>query len=414
MKIITMEQQKALIIAEMSGVITPEEQEYLDQLRKDDPAIQLLSDQLYEELAPDKIGLNDYVPPTAAEIMALVEREEEHQQPKRRSFSRYILPVAACILAAMFLIKKIYKQPGNEKQPVITPIVQQEYDLRINGQNVLLGNAVVLKVRDGKLITNDKWKFGDTVNAIKQEQVSIQFLENSGHISNDQNTSERVLYQHSDDDQMIIASLHVPRRRHMQVILEDGTVVMVNADSKLEFPISNHGKNRNISIDGEAYIDVTPNAEAPMFVHTDSLKVQVLGTKFNINTYWQEEKVSLIQGSVKVTKAGRSQLLKPSEEIFSSVGVFDKRSFSQEDATAWLTGKINFKDATLQVLKQAVKQFYDVDLKIDTSVTEKHCMFNINLNKPVEVCLAQYAQINNLVYDTTNHQHILKQIDDTQ
>lgn len=84
--------------------------------------------------------------------------------------------------------------------------------------------------------------------------------------------------------------------------LPDGSIVWLNADSKLSYSESFSRKNRNVRLEGEGYFEVA-HGEHPFVVRTDSTQIKVLGTKFNVKNYDDENyiRVSLLEGSIALS-----------------------------------------------------------------------------------------------------------------
>ena len=92
------------------------------------------------------------------------------------------------------------------------------------------------------------------------------------------------------------------------VILSDGTSIQLNADSKISYG-SNYGNgNRNVSLKGEAFFNVTPS-NVPFIVSTDYAKVTVLGTKFNVRARDDGFETGVNEGSVEINKNDKSLVL---------------------------------------------------------------------------------------------------------
>ena len=118
-----------------------------------------------------------------------------------------------------------------------------------------------------------------------------------------------------------ISSIVTKNGNRTKVVLPDGSQVWVNAGSKLDYDHSTFNKElREVSLNGEAYFDVTKNHEKPFIIHTKKMDIKVLGTVFNVRTY-SDEKISeaaLINGSIEVTLKDRKDqkiILKSNEKI---------------------------------------------------------------------------------------------------
>ncbi len=102
--------------------------------------------------------------------------------------------------------------------------------------------------------------------------------------------------------------------------LADGTLVTLNADSKLDYPENFSGNTREVTLQGEAFFEVAHNAQSPFIIHTKAMDIKVLGTVFNVKAYNGDRisEASLIKGSIEVIinnrKAGNI-ILKPNEKI---------------------------------------------------------------------------------------------------
>ena len=105
--------------------------------------------------------------------------------------------------------------------------------------------------------------------------------------------------------------------------LPDGSKVWVNSDSRLSYGSRFNQKERVLSLEGEAYFEVTPDKDRPFIVETDELAVRALGTSFNVKSYEEEKDVStvLMTGKVEVTSDYDRLVLNPNERI-----VFNKQT----------------------------------------------------------------------------------------
>jgi ferric-dicitrate binding protein FerR (iron transport regulator) len=118
-----------------------------------------------------------------------------------------------------------------------------------------------------------------------------------------------------------ISSVVTKNGNRTKIVLPDGSQVWLNAGSNLDYNNSTFNKElREVSLNGEAYFDVTKNEAKPFIIHTKKMDVRVVGTAFNIRSYNDEKiaEASLIRGSIEVTLKDRKDqkiLLKPNEKI---------------------------------------------------------------------------------------------------
>jgi transmembrane sensor len=156
-----------------------------------------------------------------------------------------------------------------------------------------------------------------------------------------------------------------PRGGVYEITLPDGTHVWMNADSKLSFPSKFSGRERKVSLSGEAYFEVT-KSEQPFIVATDKQEVRVLGTHFNINSYNDEAatKTTLLEGSVRVSASdgkNASYVLKPGEQAINN-GRIRVDKVDLEEAVAWKNGNTVFENKTLEDIMRDLSRWYDVSI----------------------------------------------------
>jgi len=122
-------------------------------------------------------------------------------------------------------------------------------------------------------------------------------------------------------NEQAISSIVTKNGNRTKVVLPDGSQVWLNAGSNLDYNNSVFNKDlREVTLNGEAYFDVTKNATKPFIIHTKKMDVKVIGTAFNIRSYNDEKtaEASLIRGSIEVTLKDRNDqkiVLNPNEKI---------------------------------------------------------------------------------------------------
>ena len=102
-------------------------------------------------------------------------------------------------------------------------------------------------------------------------------------------------------------TLNVPYGEKYSIVLPDGTKVFLNAGTTLRYPDHFEGGSREVYLNGEAYLEVTKDAEHPFVVKTEEVEVKVLGTVFNVNAYPEGEwvRTTLVEGKVEAVCGGR-------------------------------------------------------------------------------------------------------------
>lgn len=180
------------------------------------------------------------------------------------------------------------------------------------------------------------------------------------------------LYYSSAKNSMVEISVAFGEKEHL--LLPDSTEVWLNAGSLLRYPRRFADARRQVYLDGEAYFSVRKDAARPFRVETSRLSVKVLGTKFNVKAYPDEERIitTLSSGKVEVsTPSQPAQILKPNEQL-----TYDKRTsrisiaeVPAVDAEAWITGKLIFTEASLAEIQQTLERRYNVVMENATTVS---------------------------------------------
>lgn len=144
------------------------------------------------------------------------------------------------------------------------------------------------------------------------------------------------------------------------VTLGDGTRVMLNANSTLEYPASfDDAEVREVRLKGEAHFEVTKNPHRPFVVKAGEMQTQVLGTVFDVKAYRKDApKVTLMEGKVKVSNADTEVEMRPGQTATLQADkiVVSKASSSASD---WLEGDFDMDQVTLAEAMSDIGAWYN-------------------------------------------------------
>ncbi len=163
-----------------------------------------------------------------------------------------------------------------------------------------------------------------------------------------------------------LATIIVPPGEEYTVQLADGSEVMLNADSRMDFPLT-FGSKRDITINGEAYVQVAKQENQPFQVHLPNSTVQVLGTSFNVNTYEaSQEQVLLETGAVKMVTADGDVLLHPGQAVSYLPGKVPLvNHMDTAMALAWKRGYYAFQGAPIKEVSKVIERNYRIKVILD-------------------------------------------------
>jgi hypothetical protein len=234
-------------------------------------------------------------------------------------------------------------------------------------------------------------KFADVPHENFDESI-IRLSDGSTHIlkNNDsyieyQKDENRVIVEESPAQQEVIENkptgketqlnqVIVPYGKQQRLSLSDGTFVYLNSGSQLVYPADFSGKKREVYLIGEAFFEVTKNIDKPFIVKTEKVDIQVLGTKFNVSSYLDENMVSavLVEGKVKVLQNDnlfikKEYILNPDEGFFLTNENKEGKikSVDVNNYVSWKSGVFQFKEMTFKQVIQKVNKYYNQSIKIE-------------------------------------------------
>ena len=196
-------------------------------------------------------------------------------------------------------------------------------------------------------------------------------LSRSNNTAISKNGVGKVIYRQSSKlilskVKLLYDTLTTPRGGVWNIKLADGSIVWLNASTSIRFPESFANKERSVElINGEAYFEVTHDANRPFKVRVSGQVIEDLGTHFNINAYQDEDniKTTLLEGRIKLSKGNKSAILKPGEEAISINDRIVVGKADLDQSIAWKNGYFQFNYETLESILRKVSRWYDVDLQ---------------------------------------------------
>ncbi len=227
------------------------------------------------------------------------------------------------------------------------------------------GERAILKLYNGKTVVLDS----TMKSSLIAHEANVRIEMDSNH-----------LLRYSSHDSIGMANVNknneliIPKGGEYQVVLADGTKVWLNSASRLIYPQSFMGKERRVVLSGEAFFDVTHDAERPFVVETSRMNVKVLGTRFNVNDYDDNEEVSttLVNGSVEIISGDQQAFrLVPGEQAYGKENELEKREVNVRLYTSWIDGKFLFNNTELEEIAKQISRWYDVEIFFSSESVKK-------------------------------------------
>lgn len=162
-----------------------------------------------------------------------------------------------------------------------------------------------------------------------------------------------------------------PSGEQLQVMLADGSTVLLNGNSSLSYPRSYGLIKRTVSINGEAYFDVE-SSDKPFIVHAPTTMVEVLGTKFTVLD-WKESKYTKPSIMVEEGKVAVSAYTDDSYQLVKDEGVtFDRstQSFSEyknvnQEKSSWINGELFFDNLGMNEFFERLELHFGTSIRIE-------------------------------------------------
>lgn len=281
------------------------------------------------------------------------------QRPWRISWMRY----AALFVLPLLVGGIVYFSWDNAREPEdtsprIVPGVSMAELVLPDGTKVWLDREMNRALEEG--VTNS----GDTLNYTKVVASEVQDSSEVYHI------------------------LRVPRGGEYTLVLADGTMIYLNAESELRFPKQFKGKSRKVYLEGEGYFDVQRNEKQPFIVEMKQVEVRVLGTSFGVRAYTEEKNVltTLVQGRVNVEVGGKQVALSPGQQAdFNREN--DGLTVTEVDVeqyVSWKDGRLVFDNKPLEFILEELGRWYSFDV-FYTNKDLKEIPYSLNIKKHEDI-----------------------------
>ena len=248
----------------------------------------------------------------------------------------------------------------------------------------------------GNSVNLQKENVGETING-----SNIRVEEN--HIAYDSmvNNTRGVEYN----------ALVIPAGYMYNVTLADGTRVMLNAGSRLKYPVEFIGERREVELSGEAFFDVT-KSEKPFEVNVSGSKIRVYGTRFNVKTTRLNTlEAVLVEGNIGFQSPNRNEIrITPGEQVSydSGSGHVEVRQVDTRYATAWMDGVFKYQDKKLNLVLEDISAWYGVEFEPQVDITIIEVTMNLNKKTPINEVISFIELMTNCKFVKERGHYIIK------
>ncbi|WP_270593957.1 MULTISPECIES: FecR family protein [Butyricimonas] len=371
-----------LIFLHIQGMTDNAQEKELDEWRSVSPR--------HEELFQRMLS-SEHVEKSISRFVKTEEEEErgwrQLQQKARSGRSvRKIkwFPYAAAIVLILS-VGGVFYFSGDKEQTEILPIAKNEVQVP--------GSRAVLILPDGRKVDLEN----EVLRSDLAQSDSLLLV-----------SARSLKYRDIDspDATEIFHTLEIPRGGEYLLTLSDGTMIYLNSESTLSFPVKFQGKERKVYLTGEAYFKVAKNTEHPFVVTAGELEVLVTGTTFGVRAYKDEKDIqtTLESGQVTVRVEGKSVKLVPNKQVLfnkSTMGL-EVRDVDVDLYLAWADGRLVYDNCPLEKILTDLGRWYNIDVFYSRDELRSY-QFSLNMKKHEE-----FTQVLELIGKTGEVQFEIK------
>ncbi|SDD69739.1 FecR family protein [Mucilaginibacter pineti] len=289
---------------------------------------------------------------------------------------------AALILISLTIGGFLLVRKNNKQQ-----LAANEYKGIVPGSN-----KAMLTLANGKRIALDDATKGEIA---KQAGITIT-----------KTADGQIVYQaarNTGSDEAFQNTISTPKGGQYKVILPDGTQVWLNAASSLSYPTLFKGNERMVTLNGEAYFEVTKNPAMPFRVKSGVQLIQVLGTHFNVNAYADEStiKTTLLEGAVKITAGANTSIIAPGQQTEvnqTGEGAIAKHQVDVDKETAWKNGVFSFAGDDIRSVMRQVCRWYNIDVVYGDNLPKEKYYGEISRNSSLGG-IFRILELNNVKFE---------------
>jgi transmembrane sensor len=176
-------------------------------------------------------------------------------------------------------------------------------------------------------------------------------------------------------DRLVSSTIYAPLGARVSFSLPDGSSGMLNSGSHLSYSIP-FSSNRNVTLEGEAWFNISHDESHPFEISTGSSTVKVLGTSFNMSAYPEENYVEVVlqQGEVEFSdnKGDEKVIILPSERLIFQNGNISKSMADPAKYNAWTTGKLVFRGDLMEEVARRIERWYNVKVELANKELNKY------------------------------------------
>lgn len=248
---------------------------------------------------------------------------------------------------------------------------------------------------------------GGTIIDISNNSTLNLSEKNNSAVIRDSSSEKEIALDRKKANRLI-----VPFGKRSTIILADGSKVTLNSGTEMDFPARFSKHSREIWVQGEIFIDIVHQSGTPFTIHTPNSQIIVYGTSFNVTSYADEqrESVVLVNGSVQVKSMNSSIRLKPNEMALIEKGVLKHKEVDVSAYISWKNGYLQLNKTPLNEVLQKIGRYYNVEFRYphNLNLDERTCSGKLFLSDNMDDVLEAFSKLTFLTYETNKESIYIK------
>lgn len=357
-----------------------EQNAHWENFRCDNPHLEQSIEEAIVQFSALKIDQHT-LPQTEKQALYSIVMQNINRHKKRRVFLQYVSSIAVVLVIG--IVSAIYLNL-HKNNSLITPLQENT----IIGQTLLDEEVYIISGDNKTSLTNNS---------------KLEFTHNENMVITDSAQSKQELKLASASMNKLV----VPFGKRSNLILADGTKVWLNSGTQVDFPTKFTGQKREITVNGEIYIEVKEDAQIPFIVRTNNMDIEVYGTSFNVSDYSDDitKTVVLVEGSVGITTAGKETKLQPNSKLEITNGQITEEKVDVSEYICWTQGVMEFKESPVSEILKKVGRYYNVEFENspDISLNDKTFSGKLFLSNNLDSVMVSISLLSSTKYERKNN-----------
>lgn len=309
------------------------------------------------------------------EVKRVLERRIKKSKYRKKTLKILYASLSAAIFTAGIILSFFYLDKSNENMP--SPMSSIGNVTNESKIILLTGNDMLDIEENSTLNLSEKGTSAVIKDSITQKEIAL----NKNQVN----------------------KLIVPFGKRGHIVLSDGSKVHLNSGTEMTFPSAFTSQSREIWVKGEIFIDVTKQSGVPFIIHTPHSQITVLGTSFNVSSYSEEvrESVVLVDGLLSIKSGDNSLLLNPNEMAVIEGDEMHRKEVDVNDFISWTNGYLQLKKTPLPDVLKKIGRYYNIEFRFqdDLNLEKMSCSGKLFLSNDIQDVLTAFSQMTFLSYD---------------